>query len=79
LQILFAQTPAQEIPYAYLAPGSVGRYQFNVVVPAVPDGDLVPLTFSLGGVAPAGLSGLGRTPATRSPAPPPGAARGGGA
>lgn len=47
--ILFGQTPAQVL-YSGLAPGSVGLYQFNVVVPAVPDGDLIPLTFSLGGV-----------------------------
>jgi uncharacterized protein (TIGR03437 family) len=51
LQILFGQTPAQEVPYAGMAPGWVGLYQLNVVVPAVPDSDLVPLTFSLGGVA----------------------------
>jgi len=29
----------------------VGLYQFDVVVPAVPDSDLVPLTFNLGGTA----------------------------
>jgi uncharacterized protein (TIGR03437 family) len=51
LQILFGQTPAQEAPYAGMAPGWVGLYQFNVVVPPAPDSDLVPLTFSLGGVA----------------------------
>jgi len=51
LQILFGQTPAQSIPYAGLSPNYVGLYQFNVVVPAVPDSDLVPLTFNLGGVA----------------------------
>jgi len=50
LQILFGQTPAQ-ISYAGLAPGFVGLYQFNVVVPPVPDNDLVPVTFNLGGVA----------------------------
>jgi len=47
--ILFGQTPAQVL-YSGLVPGSLGLYQFNVVVPAVPDGDLTPLTFSLGGV-----------------------------
>jgi uncharacterized protein (TIGR03437 family) len=31
-----------------LAPNLVGLYQFNVVVPAVPDSDLVPLSFNLG-------------------------------
>lgn len=50
LQILFGQTPAQ-VPYAGLAPGFVGLYQFNIVVPAVPDNDLVPVTFNLAGVA----------------------------
>jgi uncharacterized protein (TIGR03437 family) len=50
LQFLFAQTPAQGAPYAGLAPGYVGLYQFNIEVPQVPDNDLVPLTFTLGGV-----------------------------
>jgi uncharacterized protein (TIGR03437 family) len=50
LQVLFGQTPAQQVPYAGLAPEFVGLYQFNVVVPAVPDNNLVPLTFNLGGV-----------------------------
>jgi uncharacterized protein (TIGR03437 family) len=50
LQILFGQTPAQS-SYFGLAPNYVGLYQFNVVVPAVANNDLVPLTFSLGGVA----------------------------
>jgi len=50
LQILFGQTPAT-ITYQGLAPGFVGLYQFDVVVPPVPDSDLVPLTFNLGGVA----------------------------
>ena len=50
LQILFAQTTAQ-VPYEGLAPGFVGLYQFNIVVPAVPDSKLVPFTFNLGGVA----------------------------
>ena len=48
-QILFGQTSAQ-VPYAGLAPGFVGLYQFIVVVPPVPDNNLVPLTFNLGGV-----------------------------
>jgi uncharacterized protein (TIGR03437 family) len=47
-QILFGQTAAQ-VAYAGLAPGFVGLYQFDVVVPAVPDSPLVPLTFTLGG------------------------------
>ena len=50
LQILFGQAPAT-ITYQGLAPGFVGLYQFDVVVPAVPDSDLVPLTFNLGGAA----------------------------
>ena len=49
-QILFGQTPGQ-VTYDGLSPGFVGLYQFNVVVPAIPDSDLVPLTFNLGGVA----------------------------
>jgi uncharacterized protein (TIGR03437 family) len=47
LQVLFGTTPAQ-LPYFGLAPGFVGLYQFNVVVPAVADSDLEPLTFDLG-------------------------------
>lgn len=39
------------VQYAGLAPKYVGLYQFNVVVPQVPAGDAVPLTFTLGGVA----------------------------
>ena len=50
LQILFGQTPAQ-LTYQGLSPGFVGLYQFDVVVPAVPDNDLTPVTFNLGGVA----------------------------
>jgi uncharacterized protein (TIGR03437 family) len=48
LQILFGPAAAQ-ISYKGLAPGYVGLYQFNVVVPNVPDNNLVPLTFNLGG------------------------------
>ena len=52
LQFLFGQTPAAlPLPYAGLAPGTVGEYQFNITVPAVPAGDLVPLTFTLNGTA----------------------------
>ena len=50
LQVLFGQTAAQ-ITYDGLAPSFVGLYQFDVVVPQVPDNLLTPLTFSLGGVA----------------------------
>ena len=38
------------LQYDGLAPNYAGLYQFNVQVPAVADGDAVPLTFSLGGV-----------------------------
>lgn len=48
-QILFGQTPAV-VSYAGLTPGTVGLYQFNVVVPNVANSDAVPLTFNLGGV-----------------------------
>jgi len=37
--------------YAGLAPGAVGLFQLNVVVPTVAAGDAVPLSFTLGGVA----------------------------
>lgn len=37
--------------YSGLAPSQVGLYQFNVTVPNVPNSDLVPLTFTLGGTA----------------------------
>ncbi|HEY1219591.1 MAG: SBBP repeat-containing protein [Bryobacteraceae bacterium] len=50
LQFSFGQTPAAQVPYDGLAPDYVGLYQFNVTVPQVPDNDLVPLTFTLGGV-----------------------------
>ena len=49
-QISFANTPAT-VNYAGLTQGSVGLYQFNVVVPNVPANDLTPVTFTLGGVA----------------------------
>jgi uncharacterized protein (TIGR03437 family) len=50
LQISFDQTPA-EITYAGLAPGFVGLYQFDVVVPSIPDNDVVPLKLTLDTVA----------------------------
>jgi uncharacterized protein (TIGR03437 family) len=50
LLIQFGQTAAQAV-YAGLAPGFVGLYQFNVVVPPVPDNNLAPFTFNLAGVA----------------------------
>jgi uncharacterized protein (TIGR03437 family) len=48
--VKFGAADAQ-IVYAGLAPNSVGLYQFNIVVPAVAAGDLVPVTFTLNGVA----------------------------
>jgi uncharacterized protein (TIGR03437 family) len=48
-QLMFGQTPAQ-LEYDGLSPNYVGLYQFNVIVPSLPDNDLVPLTFNLGGV-----------------------------
>ena len=47
LQIFFGGTPAV-VSYAGLAPGMIGLYQFNVVVPDTAPGDAVPLTFSVG-------------------------------
>ena len=49
LQFNFGSARAT-VSYAGLAPGAVGLYQFNVVVPAVPASDTVPVTFSVGGV-----------------------------
>jgi uncharacterized protein (TIGR03437 family) len=49
LQIAFAGVPAM-VTYAGLAPGYVGLYQFNVVVPNVAASNTVPVTFSLGGI-----------------------------
>jgi uncharacterized protein (TIGR03437 family) len=50
LQILLGDTPAA-LNYGGLAPGEIGLYQFNLVVPNVAAGGAVPLTFTLGGVA----------------------------
>jgi uncharacterized protein (TIGR03437 family) len=49
-EVMFGDTPAK-LAYYGLSPGLVGVYQFNVVVPTIPNNDLVPLTFKLGGVA----------------------------
>jgi len=48
LQVFFGQSPAS-LSYSGLAPGAVGLYQFNVVVPAVVNSDAVPITFPLSG------------------------------
>jgi uncharacterized protein (TIGR03437 family) len=49
-QLLFGSTPAV-LSYSGLAPTYVGLYQFDVVVPNVPNNDLVPITFTLGTVS----------------------------
>lgn len=50
LQVFFGQTQAT-VQYQGLAPGFIGLYQFNVVVPNIPTSDLVPVTFALGNFA----------------------------
>ena len=47
-QVFFAGVPAT-VTYAGFAPGYVGLYQFNVVVPNIAASDAVPLTFTLAG------------------------------
>jgi len=47
-QMVFGTTQAQ-VTYDGLAPGLVGLYQFNVVVPQIANSDLVPLGFTLAG------------------------------
>jgi uncharacterized protein (TIGR03437 family) len=47
---MFGSTPAT-LNYFGLAPNYVGLYQFNVVVPNISNSDLVPVTFTLGGVS----------------------------
>jgi uncharacterized protein (TIGR03437 family) len=49
-QVFFGGARAA-VNYAGLAPGSVGLYQFNVVVPDSVAGAAVPLTFAVGGSA----------------------------
>ena len=48
LHVFFGSTEAS-VKYDGLAPGYVGLYQFNIVVPKVSSGNLVPLTFTLAG------------------------------
>ena len=50
VEVRFGGTPAA-VTYSGLAPGSIGVYQLNVVVPSVPTGDAVPLTFTLDGTS----------------------------
>jgi uncharacterized protein (TIGR03437 family) len=52
IEIRFGNVPAK-LSYDGLAPGATGLYQFDVVVPDVPDNPAVPLTFSLAGAMPA--------------------------
>jgi len=46
-QVYFGPTQATVVD-AGLAQGYIGMYQFDVVVPDIPDSDLVPVTFDLG-------------------------------
>lgn len=48
--MFFGPTQA-EVRYAGYAPGYIGLYQINVVVPDIPDNDLVPVTFALANFA----------------------------
>ena len=50
LLVFFGPTQAT-VTYAGNAPGYIGLYQINVVVPNIPDSDLVPVTFALGDFA----------------------------
>lgn len=49
LQVSIGDTPCT-LEYEGLAPGEIGLYQFNLVVPNVTAGEAIPFTFSLGGV-----------------------------
>jgi len=49
MEILFGETQAK-LAYYGLSPGLVGVYQFDVVVPTIPDNDSVALSFKLAGV-----------------------------
>ena len=48
-QVTFGTTPA-EVKYNGLS-GDIGVYQLNIVVPAIPDNDAVPVKFNVSGVA----------------------------
>ena len=50
VQFSIGQTPAK-LTYGGLLPGQVGLYQFNMVVPAIANNDLAPLTFTQLGAA----------------------------
>jgi uncharacterized protein (TIGR03437 family) len=47
LQVSLGGVRAQ-VTYSGLAPNYVGLYQINIVIPQIPPGDAVPLTFTLG-------------------------------
>ncbi len=49
LRIVFANSNA-DIKYAGFAPGFVGLYQFNIVVPDLPNNDLVPVSLLVNGL-----------------------------
>jgi len=49
-EMFFGQKPAT-VSYMGLAPGEIGLYQINVVVPNVAASDTMSITFTLGGVA----------------------------
>jgi uncharacterized protein (TIGR03437 family) len=48
VQATFGSVPAT-VPYAGVAPGIVGLYQFNITVPAIADNLAIPFTLSVGG------------------------------
>ena len=48
VKITFAGVPAL-VTYAGLAPGYVGLYQFNIVVPSIAHSDTVPVALTLTG------------------------------
>ncbi len=50
LQVTIGGVPAT-VSYKGMAGGFVGLYQFNVVVPGIPDNDAAPLVFSVNGTA----------------------------
>jgi uncharacterized protein (TIGR03437 family) len=50
LQVFYGDSAAT-VTYAGLAPGTLGLYQINVVVPQVASGDAIPLSFKLNGAS----------------------------
>ena len=47
---LFFGNVEAAVSYAGLAPGAIGSYQFNAIVPNLPTSDAVPVSFTLGGI-----------------------------